>query len=82
MLRKIMILVLIVFLSACKAPDNQTKKGSIEVTRKGPVTEIVDLNEYSNIIYVSIKADEKGNGTKEKLRQVWKKLMAMERMLF
>lgn len=65
MLKKIIVLVLIVFLSACKAPDNQTKKKSIEITPKAPVTENVDLKNYSKVIYISIIADENGNGTKD-----------------
>ncbi|VAX29472.1 hypothetical protein MNBD_IGNAVI01-2269, partial [hydrothermal vent metagenome] len=41
MLKKIIILVLILFLAACKAPDDQSEKRSVRVTLKGPVTEIV-----------------------------------------
>jgi len=66
MIKKTIIFVLILFLSACKMPDNNKKNLSKQVIAKGPVTEKVNLKDFSNVIYISSEAEEKGNGTIDK----------------
>ena len=66
MFNKIIIFVMILFLSACKVPDNKKNNLSKPVIAKGPITEKVNLDDFSNVIYVSGEVEEKGNGTKDK----------------
>ncbi len=66
MFNKIIIFVMILFLSACKAPDNKKNNLSKQVITKGPITEKVNLDDFSNVIYVTGEAKGKGDGTKDK----------------